>query len=74
MLFSDSDKKKINLNIYKICVQDYYAITSSLPPIYMNAEDKKDNQNKNPNNYIYTKKILKIWKMMIIIYMMIYYV
>ena len=55
LLFTEEDKKNINLNMHNICVQNYYAITSSQPPININSIIEKKN---NSRNKIYTKKNL----------------
>ena len=55
LLFSEEDKKNINLNMHNICVQNYYAITSSQPSININPIIEKKN---NSQNKIYTKKNL----------------
>ena len=55
LLFTEDDKKNINLNMHNICVQNYYAITSSQPPININPIIEKEDNSKNK---IYTKKNL----------------
>ena len=55
LLLTEDDKKNINLNMHNICVQNYYAITSSQPPININPIIEKKNNSKYK---IYTKKNL----------------
>ena len=58
IIFTENDKKNINLNMHNICVQNYYTITSATSPVSVNTIVKKDDINDKylDKNKIYTKK------------------
>ena len=63
ILFTEDDKKNINLNMHNICVQNYYAITSSPPQVDINPLVKKKISNSTKKKNIYTKKNLNYIKL-----------
>ena len=58
IIFTENDKKNINLNMHNICVQNYYTITSATSPVSVNTIVKKDDINDKylDKIKIYTKK------------------